>query len=192
MRLFVAVEISEEARRAASATADGLRTAIGPALKARWVPAENLHLTVRFIGHVDDARAPSVIGALAVPLDVPAFDVELGGCGVFPSSGPPRVLWIGLTRGLPHLAAMHEAFNARLRPFGFEPESRAFNAHLTLARVKDAPKGAAAAVREALRAAAPPVTRVDVSRATIFASHMSPKGPRYEPLAHAELGAPLD
>lgn len=187
MRLFVAVEITPEARRVAEATADDLRRAIGPALKARWVPAENLHLTVRFIGHVDDARAPAVIEALAVPLDLPAFDVELGGCGVFPPSGAPRVLWIGVTRGLPGLAAMHEVFNARLQPFGFDPEPRAFNAHLTLARVKDAAKGAAAAVREALRGVVPAVTHVHVTRATTFRSHMSPNGPRYEPLGHAEL-----
>ena len=94
MRLFVAVEIDDLARRAAEATAEALRVAIGPALKARWVPVENLHLTVRFIGHVDDDRAPAVIEALALPLDIPSFDIELGGCGMFPSKGPPRALWM--------------------------------------------------------------------------------------------------
>src|SRR5258706_12635481 len=92
MRLFVAVEIDDQARRAAEAAAEALRVAIGPALKARWVPVENLHLTVRFIGHVDDGRAPAVIDALASPLDIPPFDIELGGCGMFPSKGPPRAL----------------------------------------------------------------------------------------------------
>jgi 2'-5' RNA ligase len=187
MRLFVAVEIDDHARRAAEATAEALRVAIGPALKARWVPVANLHLTVRFIGRVDDDRASAVIETLASPLDIPPFDIELGGCGVFPSKGPPRALWIGLTRGAPSLAAMHDAFNRRLRPFGFEPDARPFSVHLTLARIKDAPKGTGRALREVLGQAAPKLARSHVSRATIFQSHLSPKGPRYEPVAFTPL-----
>jgi RNA 2',3'-cyclic 3'-phosphodiesterase len=189
MRLFVAVEIDDHARRVAEATAEALRVAIGPALKARWVPVENMHLTVRFIGHVEDERAPAVIEALTPPLDIPQFDIELGGCGVFPPSGPPRVLWIGLTHGLAGLAVMHEAFNRRLLPFGFEPESRPFSAHLTLARIKNAPGGAGRVVREVLRQMTPPIATSHVVRATIFRSHLSSKGPRYEPVAFAELKA---
>jgi RNA 2',3'-cyclic 3'-phosphodiesterase len=187
MRLFVAVEIDDPTRRVAEALAHDLRAAIGRSVAARWVPPENMHLTVRFIGHVDDGRVPPIIETLAQALDVPAFDVELGGCGVFPPGGPPRVLWIGLTQGLPNLAAMHDAFDRRLARFGFEPETRPFSAHLTLARVKDAPKGAAAAVRQAVRAVPPRAIRFNVSRATIFQSRTSPKGSRYTPLAHAML-----
>ena len=166
----------------AATAGEELRQAIGPALKARWVPPENMHLTVRFIGHVDDARAPAMLEALAPPLDLAPFDVELGGCGVFPPSGPPRVIYIGLAQGLPSLAAMHEEFNRRLRPFGFEPEDRPFSAHLTLARIKDAPKGAGTPLREALRHIQPSGARAHVSNATVFQSHLSPKGPRYEAL----------
>jgi len=187
MRLFVAVEIDDQVRRLAVATAEKLRAAMGPALKARWVPPENLHLTVRFIGHVDDRRAPALVDALAAPVNVPPFDIELGGCGVFPSSGPPRVLWIGLARGLPSLALMHDAFNDRLRPLGYEPEDRPFSAHLTLARVRNASKGAGRIVRDALADAALPPTRSHVARATVFQSHLSSKGPRYEPIAFAAL-----
>ena len=189
MRLFVAVEIDEQARRMAAATAETLRIKVAPALKARWVAPENMHLTVRFIGHVDDSRAPAVIEALTPPLDIPPFDIELGGCGVFPPTGPPRVLWIGLTQSLPSLALMHDAFNQRVRPFGFEPEARPFSAHLTLARIKDAPRGASRIVRDALDRMTPPVTRCRVTRAAIFVSHLSPQGPRYEPVAFAELRA---
>lgn len=169
--------------------AETLRIAIGPALKARWVPVENMHLTVRFIGHVDDSRAPALIDALTPPLDVPPFDIEFGGCGVFPQSGPPRVLWIGLTHGLPSLLSLHHVFNDRLRPLGHDPEDRPFGAHLTLARIKDAPRGASRMVRDALAGVAPALAPMRVSRATIFQSHLSPRGPRYEPVAFAELKA---
>lgn len=192
MRLFVAVEVDDAARRVAEATAQALRIAIGPALRARWVPPEDMHLTVRFIGHVDDDRAPAVIDALTPPLDLPAFDIELGGCGVFPPSGPPRVLWIGLAQGLPFLASMHDAFDRRLRPFGFEPEARPFSAHVTLARIKNAPKSAGATLRAALRDVTPRAAHCHVSRATIFQSHLLPKGPRYEAVAHTPLRTPND
>ena len=187
MRLFVAVEIDDEARRVAAATADALRAAIGPAFKARWVPPENMHLTVRFIGHVDDVRAAGIIDALTPPLEIAPFDIRLGGCGAFPSSGPPRVLWMGLPQGLPSLKLMHDVCNRRLAPFGFEPEARPYSAHLTLARVKDAPKGAGAAARDALRRIAPATATTRVARATIFQSHLSPKGSRYEPVGFIPL-----
>ena len=189
MRLFVAVEVEDAARHVAVEIARELRSTIGPTLEARWVPPENMHLTVRFIGNVDDGRAPALIDALTPPLDIPTFEIALGGCGVFPPTGAPRALWIGLAQGLPGLVSMHEAFNRRLVPFGFEPETRPFSAHLTLARFKDAPSGAGRAVREALRRVTTRTAGSHVTRATIFRSHLSPNGPRYEPVAFAELVA---
>lgn len=189
MRLFVAVEIDDRVRRLAGQVQAELQGLLAPVLQARWVPVENMHLTVRFIGQVDDDRAPALIDALTRPLDVAPFDLELGGCGAFPPSGPPRVLWMGLTRGLSSLSLMHEACNQRLRPFGFEPEGRPYSAHLTLARIKDAPKGAGAAAREGLRRVMSYTATCHVTRATIFQSHLSPKGPRYEPVGFAALRA---
>jgi 2'-5' RNA ligase len=92
------------------------------------------------------------------------------------------VIWIGVTQGLPSLAAMRDEFDRRLLPFGFEPERRPFSAHLTLARVKDAGKGAGAAVRDSLQRVdlrAPPSP---ITSATVFQSHLSPNGPRYQAL----------
>jgi 2'-5' RNA ligase len=187
MRLFVAVEIDEAARAVAAAVQHRLRLAVSPLLEVRWVRPENMHLTVRFIGHVDDAQAPAVVEALSPPIEVAPFDIELGGCGMFPPGGAPRVLWIGLKRGLPSLAQLHDAFNQRLRRFGFEPEARPFSAHLTLARVKDAPRGSGRAAREAVTGIHVPDTRWHVNHATVFQSHLSPKGPRYEAIGSTEL-----
>jgi 2'-5' RNA ligase len=132
MRLFVAVELDETMRAAAEEAGRQLRVRLDQAVWPAWVRAENLHLTVRFIGHVADDRAREVIEALAAPLPVAPFDVAMSDCGVFPPTGPPRVLWIGLREGLPSLTAMHEEMNRRLVPLGFPPEERAFSAHLTL------------------------------------------------------------
>jgi 2'-5' RNA ligase len=187
VRLFIAVEIDDVARRVAEETADALRQRIGARLRATWVPPANMHLTVRFIGQVDDDRAATLLDALAPRLGMTPFDVELSGCGVFPPSGAPRAIWIGLVRGLTALSAMHDELARRQARLGFTPESRPFRAHLTLARVKDAPKGSAVIVRDALRAVTPAPVRWRVDRATIFRSHLSPRGPRYEALAHVVL-----
>jgi RNA 2',3'-cyclic 3'-phosphodiesterase len=189
MRIFVAVEIDDDARQVAQATAEALRREAGAALNARWVAPENMHLTVRFIGDVHNDRAPALLDALAPPLEIPAFELAFAGCGMFPTSGAPRVIWIGLAAGLPQLAALHDAFDRRLAPFGFEPERRPFSAHLTLARLKDPPKGARPAVQQAIRRVAVPSARCLVTRATVFQSHLSPRGSRYEPLVFVPLAA---
>ena len=181
MRLFVAVELAGAMRRAAERTADHLRERVGRALDARWVSAEKMHLTVRFIGHVPDDRIPTVLGALSPPLVIPPFDVTLAECGVFPTHGPPRVLWIGLGEGGPSLQVMHDEFNRRLAPLGFPPETRAFSAHLTLARIKDARRGSGAALRQALRDVPGTGERCRISEAVVFESRLSPKGSTYAP-----------
>ncbi len=189
MRLFVAVELGEHVRRVAEATADVLRTALDSRITARWIPLENLHVTVRFIGHVPDDRAPAVISTVVAPLAARPFDIRLGACGVFPRSGPPRVIWIGVEEGLSSLASIHEELNRRLAPLGFEPEERPFSAHLTLARIKDV-RGAAKAIRQAVTAVEPRPARCRVTHATLFQSRLSPAGSRYEALERIELTYP--
>src|SRR5687767_11362668 len=179
MRLFVAVELDRATRDAAGRVVEELRRRLDPRVSARWVGVDKIHLTVRFIGHVDDERVSAVLEALRPPLPIVPFDVMLGECGVFPRSGPPRVLWIGLRDGRPSLQAMHDEFNRRLLPLGFAPEDRPFSAHLTLARVKDAPRDAARALREIVVAVQVPSDRCHVNAATVFQSSLSPTGSTY-------------
>ena len=141
-----------------------------------------MHLTVRFIGHVDDSRVPEVVEALAPPLPLAPFDVALDRCGAFPRSGPPRVFWIGLSAGLEGLHALHDEFNRRLLPLGFAPVERPFNAHLTLARIKEVPRDAAHAARGILMALEVPPARGRVDHATVFQSLLSSKGSTYRAL----------
>src|SRR5262249_31164016 len=123
----------------------------------------------------------ALLDALRPPLAVEPFVLALSDCGVFPSHGAPRVLWIGLKEGQSPLQSLHEAFNRRLVPLGFESEDRPFNAHLTLARVNDAPRGSGAAVRDAIRAVPLPPAQSRVTEAVLFESRLSPKGSTYYP-----------
>ena len=182
MRLFVAVRLAEPVVDAALAVAGRIQKSLGPQIKARWAPAENMHVTVRFIGDVTDDGVARVLDALRPPLAIVPFDVVLGSCGVFPPSGPPRVVWIGLASGQASLQAMHLELNRRLAPLGYEPEPRQFAAHLTLARLKDVERGAGRALRETVAGVAPLVRECRVTGATVFQSHLSSKGSTYEAL----------
>ena len=191
MRLFVAAEPSDDVRREAAACAARLRRRLEGADAGhgvRWIPAQNLHLTVWFLGEVSDARASAVIESLAPPIKAPSFELHLAGFGAFPPSGPPRVLWIGVTHGLTQLAQAHDEIGERLAPWGFAPEPRAYSAHLTIARVKEPTRGAARrAMRDAVFAEACDSGSCRVQSLTIFRSRTSPHGASYEPLLRVPL-----
>jgi RNA 2',3'-cyclic 3'-phosphodiesterase len=182
MRLFVAVGLPDDVRDLAEEIAGQIRSRMPHGVRARWVSPANLHLTVTFIGHVSEERAVDMLRALEPPLALAPFDVELKGCGVFPRSGPPRVIWIGLHEGVASLRAMHEEFNRRLVPLGFKPEAREFSVHLTLARIPEIRGAAGRSLRDVVAAARTPAVKWCVSAATAYESLLSPKGPTYRRL----------
>jgi len=105
---------------------------------ARWVPKENIHLTLAFLGRVDDERVADVSGAVgdAVAKHVD-FTVRLGELGAFPSAKRARVVWAGLDGPTNGLAGLADSVGESLEPLGFPRETRAFRPHVTLARVKN-------------------------------------------------------
>ena len=191
MRLFVAAHPSEEVRNGAARGAGQLRDRlehVGAARGIRWIPPANMHLTVWFLGEVSDPRAGAVLEALAPPVTIPPFDLHVSGFGAFPPSGPPRVLWMSVTEGLQGLALLHEEVGARLQPWGFRPEGRAYSAHLTIARLKEPPQGAArVAIRHAVAHEQADAGRCRIDHLIVFRSHTSPSGAAYEPLLRVPL-----
>lgn len=157
-----------------------------PPARLTWVPTERLHFTVRFIGHVDAARATEIQRALAPPFRQPAFDAVVHGIGVFPDRRPPRVVWAGLAAGRHELVALAREVNARLDPLvGSDPEE--LRPHLTLARVKE-PHGLRA---QPLLAGLEDVSlgTFRVESITLFESRPSRDGVQYLPLVRASLEA---
>ena len=90
---------------------------------------------------VAETRAAAVLAALDRPFPFPSFSLGLGGLGAFPSSGMPRVVWLGVRDGTDSIANIHGEIAARLQPLGFAAERRPFSAHLTIGRVKSARAG---------------------------------------------------
>ena len=179
MRLFAVVDLDEVARAAAVGSTNTLATRLARAdapSPVRWVPPEQLHFTLRFLGEVSEQQAESVRRALDFPWKTCAFNAGLNEVGLFPLSGAPRVIWLGMDEGREQMAALKTELDHRLVPVGFEPETRPFRAHLTLGRVKRQVAVSGPELRAMLTEHAPETARWVVDRVTLYESRLSFRG----------------
>ena len=134
MRLFAAVTPPPEVREAALERA-GSASWKG---RIRWVPQQNVHLTLKFLGETPEESIPQIEAALeSVCLGHRAFDLALEGVGAFPSVNRARTLWVGAGEGAEALTALAEDVEFALQQLGFEREKRPFHPHATVGRAKD-------------------------------------------------------
>ena len=134
VRGFVAVLLPDDVRARLAAAAAELR-ARAPGLA--WVRAENLHVTLRFLGEVEPVTLERVREAMAVAAaSVPPFTVAFGGLGGFPPRRAPRVVWAGATGDLGKLAGLAAAIERAAEQIGVPRELRPFVAHVTLGRIR--------------------------------------------------------
>ena len=188
MRLFVAVEMAPAVAEAAGAIVNELRRRaerLAPRARITWVAPERMHLTIAFIGDAGEERARQICRALEPVLAVPAFELTVAGLGAFPRTGQPRVLWAGLTAGRETLLRLERAVASRLTDPQLAPEARAYNPHLTLARVREASGLRAHALFDGL--ADEEIGTTPVEAITLFDSRLSSTGPTYVPLQRTIL-----
>ncbi len=136
-RLFVAVPLPADAVEAVASVVDAVRAMPLPdgMRDVRWVRLDGLHLTLRFLGPTPEDRVGPTSAAMeAVAARTSPSTGRLAGTGVFPPTGRPRTLWIGLVEGADALGGMSRDLDAALETAGWPPDARAFRAHLTLAR----------------------------------------------------------
>jgi RNA 2',3'-cyclic 3'-phosphodiesterase len=186
MRLFIAADVPDGVRAALAAEQKRISAALaGSGSSLKWVKPEHAHLTLVFIGNVEDACVPVVVEAFAADVDMPAFDAVFESAGVFPPRGVPRVLWVGVGSGARELVDLQRVLAARVAGLGLPIEDRAFHPHLTLARWR----GSRNPDRGRALAAAPRgvVARAHLDSATLYQSRLSPAGPTYTALARANL-----
>jgi len=186
MRLFIAADLPDSVRDALAAEQKRISAALaGSGSSLKWVKPEHAHLTLVFIGNVEDARVHAVTDAVAVDVETPPFEAAFEGAGVFPPRGAPRVLWIGVAAGARELSNLQRILAARIAALRLPVEDRAFHPHLTLARWRESRsadrKRALVAARRGV------VARAQISGATLYHSRLSPAGPTYTALARANL-----
>jgi 2'-5' RNA ligase len=166
-RVFVAIALPPHTVDALSALCEGIPG-------ARWVNGR-FHLTLRFVGEVDRAAFDEIVHALG-EVDAHAFELALAGVGHFPPRGAPRALWAGVRRD-PALELLQSRIESALQRADLPPETRKFAAHITLARLRDAPieRVQAYLARHALFAAEP----FPVEAFHLFSSQMTRDGSIY-------------
>ena len=134
MRTFIAIDVSDEVRSAVGTFTSALKKE-----KARvsWVKPENVHITLKFLGEIDEEKIPEIIGALQeCSKKQKPFEITIKGSGGFPNLKKPRIIWVGMTEGIEELKSLAGAADNELSKLGFEKEKRAFKPHLTIGRVK--------------------------------------------------------
>lgn len=185
MRLFLAINLPSEVRHAIVEAAAPLREA-APTLP--WVPAEKLHLTVKFLGKQPEEMAPALAEAMrGVAARNRVVDVELGDIGAFPNFRRPRVVWLGVSPE-PKLELLHHDVETTCEALGIPVEGRPFRPHLTLARVRPGSLDVGA-LRQLSRAAREVsyVEEVVINSIDLMESQLTPTGAKYRLIAALPL-----
>jgi RNA 2',3'-cyclic 3'-phosphodiesterase len=192
MRLFIALDIPAEIRERIAAFIEQQRK---HAPDARWVKPESLHVTLKFLGEVEEGRLASIEGALRQIEGAP-FTVTFKDAGFFPNARSPRVFWAGVESSavLPGLA---RRIDQKLRALGFEAEKREFSPHLTLARAAGHPgsrgKHAGRDLNELGKLSATELASefgtMTAKEFFLYQSKLSPKGATYTKLISFALRA---
>jgi 2'-5' RNA ligase len=178
MRLFIAIEIPDDLKK----TIGNLRVDIPG---ARWVPASQIHLTLAFLGEVEESAVDLLSGELA-RIQSPPFTLCFSGTGCFPERRRPRVLWIGLEPE-PRLQALAAKVRATVIACGIPQEERAFSPHITLARLKLPNSRDVAAFLGQERTNGFP--SIPVREFTLFQSKLTQQGAVHIPLRNFQLTA---
>lgn len=182
MRSFLAVVPPREARDKVEAVREPMRE-LAPG--ARWVHPSLWHVTLKFLGEVEDELIPAVADLVGmVTAEVESFEIVLGGFGMFPNADRPRTFWIGIMEGAEPLMELANKIDLGLDGLGFEPEETDLQAHMTLARLKDWRDG------EPLRELCGDpieVCRFEVGSVKLMKSVLRPRGPDYTVIEKLKL-----
>jgi 2'-5' RNA ligase len=188
LRAFIAVEIPSEIHKAIESKAAPLRAALDASL-VRWVPTDNIHLTLKFLGDVSPTNVEMLSQMLSVEVSQHStFALKFGGLGAFPNPRRPRVIWIGI-QAPAGLEALQRGIEAAAATLGYPSEERPFSPHLTIGRVKQNVGSAdVQKIRTALeQTEVGALGTAQVSAVYLFKSDLKPSGAVYTQLFSAPL-----
>ena len=184
-RMFCAFELPQTLRDSINDHAQRVREAV-PDAAASWSRPENVHLTMKFFGNVDQAKAPVISAAAArVVKEFSPIQIEVGKTGVFPRPSRPQVLWIGTEDSSGALLKLQQRLEDEFALEGFTKEDRAFRPHLTIARIRR-PQNADRLAQIHLSLQFSNVA-LRLDELILFRSELSSKGSKYTPISRHRL-----
>lgn len=194
VRAFIAIELPPDVLDQIGRLQARVRQELPPGL-VRWTQPEGMHLTLKFLGDVEQSRQPEIERALCAACAPHApFALRVGDMGCFPDPRRPRVVWVGVHDAGEALARLQRDVERAIAPLGFPTERRGFHPHLTLGRVKDAPPSARRDAELEALGAYTERARVRVGQLAVEAVHLMrsdllPSGAVYRALAGCPLAA---
>jgi 2'-5' RNA ligase len=185
LRTFIGVDLGKPIRDRIVALQETLaRTGV----QVKWVEPENLHVTMLFLGEVEDRAVAEVCRIVqSCTANHPAFPMSVETVGCFPNARRPRVVWVGVGEGAQPLCTLHDELEIPLQDLGYRREERRYTPHITLGRVKsDRP---AADLSAALsQKAGWKAGETVVKELLVMSSELTSQGPHYTVLSRAKLG----
>jgi 2'-5' RNA ligase len=193
IRTFVAVELGDDLRRSLIALQERLKRDLRSG-RVEWTRPEALHVTLKFLGDIEEAQVAPIHEALTAAFTGQArFTVEVDGIGTFPTARDPRIIWAGLKASGPEhpLLSLSSAVERALLPLGFPAEDRPFHPHVTLGRVKDGGRAVAEALRSsggyATTSGTGRIGSLTVEQVALMRSELRPTGSVYTRLRAVSL-----
>jgi len=187
VRTFLAIDLGEKVRDRMVSLQEDLAI---EAPDVNWVEPKNMHLTLLFLGEVDQREVLDICRAAQGAVSaVPSFVISVEGAGCFPNPRRPRILWVGIGKGLPEVCEVHDAIETPLLDLGcYRREGRAYTPHVTLGRNRS--EGPDDALVKALAkhktwSAGETVVR----EVLVMSSELTSSGPLYTVMGRAKLGA---
>lgn len=188
MRTFIAIDFPAQINQKIDQIISFLKTQT-PSEAIKWVAAENLHLTLKFLGDYPEQDQDQLTAVLDHALQqFSAFQISIGGMGMYPNQDNPRVIWLGISPADP-LLILHKQLDNALANIGIQPDSRHFSAHLTIARVRRRiDRKMTHEIGKTLSTyRVETLGQVMVDTILLMKSELTPQGPIYTPLHRVRL-----
>jgi 2'-5' RNA ligase len=156
----------------------------------RWVPHENIHLTVKFLGEISNDQVVTIQDRLEIAIsNIPGFEIGIGSLGCFPNLRQPRVVWLGTHVEGNILGQIVHRIEEAMQALGFEKERRAFKPHLTLGRIKKkiSPEQRGILEEHIQKSRDAVFGQIQITEVHLMKSVLRPSGAEYSPLGSAHL-----
>ncbi|MCK4379485.1 MAG: RNA 2',3'-cyclic phosphodiesterase [Deltaproteobacteria bacterium] len=182
MRLFLAVDLPLPMLQQVADGVEKLKKSVGRGLRFRWLAAQNIHITLKFLGEVEKSQLDQLSGCCAA-IEWSGFVLKLGGSGYFPSVNRPRVFWQGFSAGIDEMRGLLAQVERCAAVIGVLKDPRPYTPHLTLARIKPSKDGnTIAAFRQVQKKAddlLPVGSFLPVTTFSLYQSQLTPAGAVY-------------
>lgn len=185
MRTFIAIELPEKIKTALSSIQNQLKTT---GADVKWVKEENIHLTLKFLGGINEQtleKVKNILGETAKT--TPPFQMRIGSLGAFPKIDFPRVIWAGAVQGETESKKIADQLEDQLAEINIPKEERPFSAHITLGRLRSGRNKEKLTTMLNKLKDEMEILEFKVEKITLFASKLTPGGPIYESLQEAAL-----